>query len=101
MILDLSGKDRIGQDRPITPRNGHGAQKEEEFLNGFNDCFMIQIIDSLTFGANWMGDNILDLILTSDRERILEIGYWENNLNRLEMDELYNRFLSVYEKIIE
>ena len=103
-----------------------------------------------SFGVNGMGGNTLNLILTSDPERILENNYfpplkiikvghavisitlgllleneselnpnkrdvlkanfksiseemgkvdWENNLNGLEVNEAYSRFLSVYEKI--
>ena len=34
---------------------------------------MTQVIDRLSFEANGMGANVMDLILTSDPERVLEI----------------------------
>ena len=44
-------------------------------MNGCDDCFMTQVIDRSTFGAKRMGENVLDLILTSYSERVLEIEY--------------------------
>ena len=44
-------------------------------LNGCDDCFITQVLSRSTFGENCIGGNILDLILTSDPERILEIDY--------------------------
>ena len=52
-----------------------GGQEEEDFLNGCDDYFMTQVISRSTFGPNGMGENILDLVLTSDPERILEVDY--------------------------
>ena len=54
----------------------YGGQEEEEFSNGCDDYFITQIIDRSTFGVNGMGGNTLDLILTSDPERILETNYF-------------------------
>ena len=53
----------------------YGGQEEEEFLNGCDDCLMTQVINLSTFGPNGMGGNILDLVLTSDPERVLEIDF--------------------------
>ena len=47
----------------------------EDFLNGCDDCFMTQVISRSTFGPCGMGGNTLDLVLTSDPERILEVDY--------------------------
>ena len=59
----------------------YGGQEEEEFLNGCDDYFITQIIDRSTFGVNGMGGNTLDLILTSDPERIWKITIF--NLKRV------------------
>ena len=52
-----------------------GGQEEEDFLNGCDDFFMTQVISRSIFGPNGMGGNILDLVLNSDPERILEVDY--------------------------
>ena len=48
---------------------------QENFFNGCDDFFMTQVIDRSTFGENGIGGNVLDLFLTSDPERVLEIEY--------------------------
>ena len=53
----------------------YGGQEEESFLNGCDDCFVTQVIDRSKFDANGMGGNVVDLILTSDPERVLDIEY--------------------------
>ena len=50
------------------------GQEEDEFVNGGDDCFISQILSRSTFGENGIGGNILELILTSDPERILEMA---------------------------
>ena len=50
-------------------------KEEEDFLNGCNDCFMTQGNSRSTFGKCRMSGNTLDLVLTSDPERILEVDY--------------------------
>ena len=52
-----------------------GGQEEEDFLNRCDDFFLTQVISRSTFGPNGMCGNILDLVLTSDPERILEVNY--------------------------
>ena len=56
-------------------RVNQGGQEEAYFLNGCDDCFMTQLISRSTFGLNGMGEKILNLVLTSDSERILEVDY--------------------------
>ena len=52
-----------------------GGQEEEDFLNECYYLFMTQVISRSNFGPNGMGGNILDLVLTSDTSRILEVEY--------------------------
>ena len=53
----------------------YGGQEEEEFLNGYDDFIMTQVIYLSTFGASGMGGNVLDLILTSDLKE-----FWKLNI---------------------
>ena len=52
-----------------------GSYEEKVCFNGCDDYFMREVISRSTFGPNGMGGNILDLVLTSDQESILEVDY--------------------------
>ena len=39
------------------------------------DCFLTQVIHDFPFGADGKGENVLDLVFTSDPERLLELRH--------------------------